>query len=142
MNRKDLLDNAMAEPEVTEILGLRVRKISLGTLMLLARLGNPFAQADKLAALGEGVSAADMAALGELVFVCAAPEEDVERLVYRERRNFAAEADRFCSRIPLEAFAQVTRAIFGDAAAIRAAEASALPGEHEGASKNAPSPAA
>ena len=51
-------------------------------------------------------------------------------------------ADAFCARVPAEKIPEIVAAITGDAAAVRAAQAEAIPDANLPASKNAPGPAA
>lgn len=142
MKREDILNEAMCAADETEIApGVRVRKMSLATLAMLSRAGSRMANP---AALADGAAKnLDFSDIAEFIFIHAAAPDLVRRLLYRApREEFAEAADAFCARVPAEKIPEIVAAITGDAAAVRAAQAEAIPDANLPASKNAPGPAA
>lgn len=139
--RHTTLDNALTEPASTEIVpGISVRKISLQTLSMLARIGSPLAQIDRLSS--EDLGKLSVPDIAEFVFIHAAPTEDVRHCVYRARFELAQRADEFCAKIALPDFQKILAAITADATAIRSAQVSVIPDSSLPRSKNGQSPAA
>ena len=135
MKREDILNEAMCAAGETEIApGVRVRKMSLATLAMLSRTGSRMANP---AALADGAAKnLDFSDIAEFIFIHAAAPDLVRRLLYRAPR------EEFCARVPAEKIPEIVAAITGDAAAVRAAQAEAIPDANLPASKNAPGPAA
>ena len=125
MKREDILNEAMCAADETEIApGVRVRKMSLATLAMLSRTGSRMANP---AALADGAAKnLDFSDIAEFIFIHAAAPDLV----------------RFCARVPAEKIPEIVAAITGDAAAVRAAQAEAIPDANLPASKNAHGPAA
>ena len=138
--RQDILNDAFTSPEPEIVPGIRIRKISLQSLSMLTRIGSPIADLKKAASAGtEDFSVPDIA---EFIFIHAADPELVRRCVYTARFELASKADEFCAAIPPDKIPEILAAIMGDAQAIRAAQASAIPDASASSSKNEPSPAA
>lgn len=140
MNREDILNEAMTAPDATEIApGVKLRRIDTMSMSWLSRVNSPFTDLD--AAAGGNVKFR-LHELIEFVFLHAAPRERIQKVIYGSPTAFSREADEFCSAIPKEKLALAVQLICGDAQAIQAAQAAALPDGNAPASKNARSPAA
>ena len=139
--RQTILDRAMTEPASTEVLpGVKVRKISLQTLSMLARIGSPLAQIDRLSS--DDIRNLSVPDIAEFVFIHAAPPQAVRYCVYQDRSALAERADEFCAKFALSDFSKILTAITADAAAIQAAQVSVVPDSALAQSKNGQSPAA
>ncbi|MBP3301796.1 MAG: hypothetical protein J6L64_01500 [Opitutales bacterium] len=137
--RQDILNQSMLAPGETEIApGVKMRKISLASLSMLARIGSPLASVDTAAKAGNEISISDIA---EFLYIHAAPLEEVRQTVYRSRAALAEKADEFCAAIPPDKIPAILSALAGDAQAVRLAQASALPDPSLPPSKNGQSPA-
>ncbi len=135
-----MLDAAMSEPETTKVAGLSLRKISIGSCAILARLNSPFADLEKIAT---GETKYTFSDVSEFVFVHAAPWEKVRELVYAAPRAALAQAaDELLSNCSPAELSDIMAAITTDAQAIRAAQADAVPDPNLPPSKNVRRPRA
>lgn len=106
---------------------------------MLTRIGSPIADLKKTATAADDLS---LPQLAEFIFIHGADPAEVRRVVYSAPFELAEKADEFCAAIPPEKIPSVLAAITGDAQAIQAAQAKAIPDPTLPASKNAQSPAA
>lgn len=137
--RSGMLDAAMLAPEETEICaGLKVRRMSIGSLDLLCKIASPFADLEKTASGDVAFSATDIA---RFLYIHGAPLEEVVQTVEREREKLSERATRFAMGIPVAALGNAMKAISGDAGGILAARADAIPDKTASKSKNGRRPA-
>lgn len=140
-DRNNILDDAFTAPETLDVApGVEVRRLSLQSLSMLARIGSPVAEIFSGTRRGEDVEI-PFAALAEFVFVHAAPLDEVKRCVYRERGRLAEAADEFCARVAPAKIPEIVAFLLGDVSAARLAQAHAMRRSGAEPSKNAPSPA-
>lgn len=137
--RQNILDQSMLDPAETEIVpGVKMRKISLASLSMLARIGSPLADIASAAKTGAEFSFPDIA---EFLYIHAAPIDEVRDAVYHNRSAFAEKADAFCAAVPPDKLPAILAALAGDAQAVQLSQAQAIPDPKLPVSKNGQSPA-
>ncbi len=133
-------DSLLREDEPYNVAGHNVRPVSLASMLVLKKLGNPLYNAimgedrESLDALGT-----DLEVMTEFVWVHAAPWPDVRRLAVRadySREQVAEAILDYISTLPQDAMGDIVRLIIEQANANAAATARALPREGQPSSKN------
>lgn len=137
--REQINDGSMLEPAVQTVGGMEVRPLTLASAAVLRRLQNPLYLAMMA---GDDVQdlSPDAEDILQYIWVHAAPWEEVRRLAvvapYR-KEDFAAAVLDFGLKIRPEQLPAFMAVITGNATAVQAATAEALPDELTGdASKN------